>query len=347
MDSISQGVLGASMWETVWSKRLWNKAVRRGIALGTVPDLDVFVGRIAWRSSFDSSVFHRGITHSIVFCVLAAPAFGRLIARIYHKDARDWKLWSWISFWCFITHSLLDLLTSYGTKMLWPWTSYGWSLDTIAIADPFWTLPFLWFVIRASRLVKTSRLRRVVARIGFGYALAYIGMTFVNKTLINARFESQLTNQWIVYQQLATYPEVLQQMLRRGIAKTSTGYYVEWYTSFLDTKPEISLSLITGNHELLSWYHLTGNNLEVLLTITKGYFMLQQSWSELLLYDLRFGRLIWWDDAYRQDRMFGRRIIWCHTDGWICQIEPYRSSSGRRLSREIWDRFWQRVIGQG
>lgn len=345
MDSISQWVLGANIWELIWAKRLWNRAVWRWIWLWTLPDLDVFVGPLLWWTSFDSTIFHRGITHSVVFCVIAAPLIGWLIARLYHKDARDWKLRSWISFFAFLSHILLDLLTSYGTKILEPRSSYWRSLDVIAIADPLWTLPFLWWVIWASWLTKTSKIRRRIALWSMTYALLYISMAFVNKSLIQHRFEQQLVTQQYQYTNLATYPEFLQQALRRGIASINTGRYVEWYASLLDSQQYITFNIIEWNHQLLSWYQLSNNNLATLIDITKWYFMIQQSWSNLILYDLRFWRLLWRDTTYTQQWMFGRYIVWCRVGQSLCDINPYFSADSRSLSRGVWNTFWYRVRG--
>jgi inner membrane protein len=71
MDSLTQIVLGAAMGEAVAGRKIGNKAMLWGAVAGTIPDLDVFVGPILGWSAEASLAFHRGISHSILFAVLA------------------------------------------------------------------------------------------------------------------------------------------------------------------------------------------------------------------------------------------------------------------------------------
>lgn len=79
MDSLTQIVLGAAVGEVVLGKKIGNKAILYGAIAGTIPDLDVLA-----RSLFDpltANELHRGPTHSILFCLLAAPLFGAWVKR--------------------------------------------------------------------------------------------------------------------------------------------------------------------------------------------------------------------------------------------------------------------------
>jgi len=84
MDSISQAVLGAAMGEAVLGKKIGNKAMFWGALGGTIPDLDVITS--PFMSEIDSLIFHRGISHSILFAVVGGLGFGWLIHRLYNSD---------------------------------------------------------------------------------------------------------------------------------------------------------------------------------------------------------------------------------------------------------------------
>jgi len=74
MDSVTQIVLGAAVGELVLGKRVGNKAMLYGAIAGTIPDLDVLSR--SFMSDLSANEAHRGITHSLLFCVAMAPVFG-------------------------------------------------------------------------------------------------------------------------------------------------------------------------------------------------------------------------------------------------------------------------------
>src|SRR5699024_10508360 len=97
MDSFTQIVLGAAVGEAVLGKKVGNKAILYGAIAGTIPDLDTLVG--FFTDTVTAIEFHRGFTHSIIFAVVFAPIFGRLISKIERKLDVSWKSWSWLMFW--------------------------------------------------------------------------------------------------------------------------------------------------------------------------------------------------------------------------------------------------------
>lgn len=90
MDSITQITLGAAVGEVVLGKKVGNRAMLWGAVAGTIPDLDV-IGNF-FMTGIQAIAFHRGITHSIFFAVLAAPIFGWLVHRFY-KNRIDRNAW--------------------------------------------------------------------------------------------------------------------------------------------------------------------------------------------------------------------------------------------------------------
>ena len=78
MDSLTQIVLGAACGEIALGKKIGNKALLFGAIGGTIPDLDVFIGRWFHTSEIAIMAFHRGFMHSILFSVLGAFLFGWL-----------------------------------------------------------------------------------------------------------------------------------------------------------------------------------------------------------------------------------------------------------------------------
>ena len=77
MDSLTQIVLGAAVGELVLGKKIGNRAMVWGAVGGTIPDLDV-LGKF-FLTNIDNLAFHRGFSHSILFSLLGAWVFGKLV----------------------------------------------------------------------------------------------------------------------------------------------------------------------------------------------------------------------------------------------------------------------------
>jgi len=80
MDSLTQITLGAAVGEVILGKKLGNRAMIWGAVAGTIPDLDVVANLVT--DDVSALAFHRAITHSLTFSVLAAPVLGWLLHRM-------------------------------------------------------------------------------------------------------------------------------------------------------------------------------------------------------------------------------------------------------------------------
>ena len=99
MDSLTQIVLGAACGELVAGKKIGNRAMIWGGIAGTIPDLDVLSQFVS--DEITALAFHRGISHSLFFAVLAPVLFGFLSKRLYDSDLYKTKGWriGITSFW--------------------------------------------------------------------------------------------------------------------------------------------------------------------------------------------------------------------------------------------------------
>ncbi len=94
MDSLTQMVLGAACGELVAGKKMGNRALAWGALGGTIPDLDVFVGKLFF-NEIQAFAFHRGVMHSLFFAVLFPLLFSYPIWKVYDKSwvhERNYKL---------------------------------------------------------------------------------------------------------------------------------------------------------------------------------------------------------------------------------------------------------------
>lgn len=289
MDSLTQIVLGASVGEAVAGKKAGNRAILWGAVAGTIPDLDVIPG--LWLDTVDRLDFHRGFSHSILFCFLFAPVLGWLIHRIYKQGiVSTWK-WTKLAFWCFLTHTLLDACTSWGTQLLWP-HDIRYALKTIMVVDPCYTLPFLTCVVWLMFKKKDSRFRRNLNIAGLTISTSYLVFTFINKQNINETFEAEFSRQNIEQVKYETKPLPFN-LLWSGTAEVTDGYYMGFYSLF-DKTPEIEFHYFQKNHHLLEDF-VKYDRVKRLLHLTQGFFTVERSTDGLKINDLRFGQTTGWE----------------------------------------------------
>lgn len=107
MDSITQATLGAAMGHAILGKKMGNKAILIGAIAGTIPDLDVF-SRLFLEDQIYGLVYHRGITHSILFTLVASPIFAWLSLQYYKRDLHKSEITQGIlATWWFLFYGLI------------------------------------------------------------------------------------------------------------------------------------------------------------------------------------------------------------------------------------------------
>lgn len=243
MDSLTQIVLGAACGEAVLGRKIGNKALLFGAIGGTIPDLDVFAGAMLYNNEIDAMLFHRGFMHSILFSILGAFLFGWLVYKLYNTGKRlnTTNLNDWIKlfFWSLFTHPILDSFTPYGTQLFAPFSSYRVAFNNIAVADPLYTIPFLFSMIILMFYKRKSEKRRFWLNTGIGISSIYMLFTIFNKLYIDTIFESSLKDNDISYARFSTQPAILNNILWYGIAETENNYHVGFY-SLLDKSKRFS-----------------------------------------------------------------------------------------------------------
>lgn len=81
MDSLTQLTLGAAVGEAILGRKVGNRAMVWGAIAATLPDLDVFASFAS--DEISALAFHRSITHSLTYAVVAAPLLAWSVNRMY------------------------------------------------------------------------------------------------------------------------------------------------------------------------------------------------------------------------------------------------------------------------
>ncbi|MCK4709855.1 MAG: metal-dependent hydrolase [Gammaproteobacteria bacterium] len=144
MDLLTQGLLGSAIALAVAKPGEIKRAGLIGLLAGLAADVDFFI-----RSNSDPLLnleFHRHFTHSLFFIPIAALIISFLLWPFLRKQL-CWKRIFTYSLAGYFFSGLLDACTSYGTRLLWPFSDEKISFNIISIIDPIFTLALLLGVL--------------------------------------------------------------------------------------------------------------------------------------------------------------------------------------------------------
>ncbi len=140
MDTGTHFIMGLSLAGLAHIDPIVNQesTLSQAILIGTIigsqaPDFDgitkIFTGSAGYIKH------HRGITHSLP-AIFLWPTLISLLILIYYPSPFLFHVWIW-TFFAVLTHVVLDLLNTYGTQILYPFTRKRYSLNILNIFDPF------------------------------------------------------------------------------------------------------------------------------------------------------------------------------------------------------------------
>jgi inner membrane protein len=277
MDSLTQIVLGAACGEIILGKKIGNKALLFGAIGGTIPDLDVFIGKWIFSNEIQAMAFHRGFMHSILFAVLGCFIFGWVTYKIYNsgkrKDTTTLKNWIWLFFLSIFTHPLLDCFTPYGTQLFAPFSDYRVAFNNISVADPFYTVPFLLCMIILMFFNRKRTRRTWWLKAGIYISSAYMVFTIINKLYMDSVLKKSFDKAGISYTRFTAQPTILNNILWYAVAESEDKYYLTFYSMF--DKKSISDKIITveKNHDIID---MNDKNLKILTWFSNDYFNLSK-----------------------------------------------------------------------
>lgn len=331
MDSLTQIVLGAAVGEAVLGRKVGNKAMLCGAIAGTIPDLDVLASHFT--DTVSALEIHRGFTHSIVFSVVFAPIFGWIVSR--YEKYKNVKGWSWLFFWAFITHPMLDAHTTWGTQLFWPF-DLRLAFKTIFVVDPLYTLPFLVCLTLAMFQDRTSRKRQLYNRWGLILSSAYLLITVFLKGLAYVKFENALLSHKTNYTDIDTRPAPLTTLLWTANVDTENAYLVGYY-SFFDRKP-IAFYRYEKHHEYLGDLK-NDEKVKRMIHISKDWYTITKTNDKLYFNDLRFGTM---GITPNPNQFVFQYEIQQDEQGEVHFIEmPKNTEDGKTLLKELWHRIFE------
>jgi len=332
MDSLTQFALGAAVSTCCLSKKLGpRKAAILGGALGTLPDLDVF---LPFDDPVDSFVLHRGWTHAFAVHVLATPILGELIVRL-SSALRDHRLlvW-WTVFLCLTTHAAIDAMTVYGTRLFLPFSPDPVGVGSIFIIDPIYTLPLFFVTVWAIGDRDWSRrLQRAVVG-ALIFSTAYMGLSVVLQSHAETRARAIFAEAGLKPDRVFAIAAPLNTIVWKVMALEEGRYH------------NLYLSLFDGDHKPVIYTHprhpeliacLEGNEaFEKLEWFSREYFKAERKGDKIIISDLRMG--------LTPNYVF-RFAVAEESGDTFRAIPPRRAPTGERTSEGDLQWLWARLRG--
>lgn len=146
-----------------------DKAVLAAAVIGAeLPDLDVV---LMAGGPLNHIRYHRGFSHSLAASFVLA-ALTMLLVRRRWPRARPWPVYLFAWLGVVVGHLLADWVTSFGTRLLLPFSNARLALDWMAEYEPLFVLPFVAALALAWRW---PRLWRRLAAGALALGLAFVG----------------------------------------------------------------------------------------------------------------------------------------------------------------------------
>lgn len=292
MDTVTQALLGATVGQACFSRKLGRKAVWWGAVAGLLPDLDVLM--IPPALLFDPMaewLYHRAETHALWFGLVFGPLLGLLVysfycrrylrmaesardrwheragPNVYHPGERSVRP-AWIGLFVLVlfTHPLLDLFTSYGTQLFAPFSRQRIAYDAVPIVAPLYTLLLLIALVAGRIHRQKHKIVKAAAWIALLLSTAYLFYGLWLNDKAERLAAADLARQQIETTQIDCYPILFQLQLRRAVVRTPTGVCVgamtllkgealiDWECFELPDHPFVDLLERTREGRIFTWF---------------------------------------------------------------------------------------------
>lgn len=229
MDPVTHAVTGAVIAEAGFVQRLGGRSRLPLIAAAMFPDIDI-IYRFESLPAYIAN--HRALSHSFIGVVAGGILIGGLLGRL--DEERRYLAWIAACWVALFSHQLLDLITSYGTVVLYPFNSTRFYFDWVFIIDP-WLTGLLLISLLIARIRPQHGDRQ--AKIGLLLAFCYIAFCAFNHTLALRSLRQGAKENQIAYDTASAIPQPLLPFRWSGILDANSHYYQVSFFSFQSPKP--------------------------------------------------------------------------------------------------------------
>ncbi|MEK6689806.1 MAG: metal-dependent hydrolase [Nitrospirota bacterium] len=224
MDTITHGIAGAVIAKAGFSKRLGKTGTVAGVISAILPDADIifrFFGDEAFLK------YHRGLGNSLFFMIPLALFIALIFNRFSKKKA--FGLFFLLAILGIMSHNFLDLQTSFGTMLLYPFSDRRFSLDLVFIIDLYYTGLFIAGLIIAYLWKKRGEAISILTLLTI---ILYTGLCAYNHSKAISLAKDFASNQKLNAINISSLPQPLSPFLWANYIDTEK----EIYQGFVDLK---------------------------------------------------------------------------------------------------------------
>lgn len=331
MDSLTHLFYGGVIAAAIAPKQHRRAALLAGMALNTLPDLDVLPLLLS-----DDPVLrmtcHRAATHSWFVLPLVAWAIWAFFKRRGGRVAQAPTRWWWTILICLMAHPLLDSFTVYGTQLLWPLPMRPVMWSTLFIVDPLFTLPWLAAFVVAWMAWKKP-LSDQALKAGVALGLGYLAWSGVAKWQVERTAAQALAAQGLADAPRFSVPMPLNTLLWRVVAMTPEGFVEGERSLVADTGPMAFRAYPSDVQALAKVAEFPA--VQRLTWFNHGFQKASVRDGQLILSDLRMGS--------EPDYTFNFAVAKRDGERW-CEIPPQQvrwSVQVRKQLAALWQRIWR------
>ena len=259
----------------------------------------------------------------------------------------SWRGWSLLAFGAIVTHPLLDCFTAYGTQLLQPLAKTRVAWNTISVADPIYTIPFLILLVWARTRVQGSSWRARLNQAGLLLSSVYLALTVVNYFNVEGVMKSTLEQEGIAAEGQVVSPSILNNVLWSGTAKDAKKdlYYFSQYSLFDEERRFQPFTEIPGNHHLLAPY-AEDRDVRIIRWFTKEYYgvLPGRKAGGLQVNDLRYGLIDTDKPTARSSYIFSWEV-----DTTVHPVRVRQENAGPSEEVDmggLFSRLWERLKGR-
>ena len=285
---------------------------------------------------------------TLVFAGIFAVVAGVRALRGYPTQTPNagWRGWALLAFGAIVTHPVLDCFTAYGTQFLQPFADSRVAWNTISVADPLYTIPFLLFLVWARTQVRGTVKRAWLNRAGLVVSCGYLALTVINYVNVESVMDSSLETAGIDAGARVVSPSILNNVLWSGTARErgSDVYYFSQYSLFDEARTFQPYVRIDGRHDLLAPY-ANDRDVRIIRWFTKEYYGVipGRQPGGVQVNDLRYGLL----DIDRPEAP-GSYIFSWEVDTTVHPVRVRQENAGPSEDVDMgamFGRLWERVKG--
>lgn len=313
----------------VYRKTQPRQAMLIGGVAALLPDLDVFLQKSS--DPLFQLELHRQFSHALT----TFPLLAALVATLSHRLSKARLPWGptfVAALLGLVSAGLLDACTSYGTQLLWPWSTHRFAFNLVPVVDPLFTIVLLALTVVAFRTSKS--LGRVAPAF---WLLLYLAHGAVQHGRAYQALTKELAARGEHPAEIVLKPTLGNQILWRAVylqgptvraVAVRTGWRVT--TTFGESRPLWVLSSEFGQHRGTRVY----SDLERFSALSDHYLITHPDRPEVIG-DARYAML-----ATSLLPLWGLEIDKAHPE------RPARFVTFRDSGPQVRQEFWRQLVGR-